>query len=133
MKPRRLLILLLVLALALLASTAGSLSVSEGAAAIASPAISAATCTASEKATRQAAVVAYQKQTYNEAQIPGVYSLFHVAVDHLVSVAPGGLSALTAYYNALGSGMSWPQAFQSSFGLSVDAYYANFNAYRAGL
>jgi hypothetical protein len=71
-------------------------------------------------------------QTYNEAQIPNVYSLFHVAVDHLVNVAPGGLSALTAYYNALGSGMSWPQAFRAAFGMSVDAYYANFAAYRAG-
>ena len=30
-------------------------------------------------------------QTRDEAQIPGVYSLFHVAVDHLVSITPAGL------------------------------------------
>jgi hypothetical protein len=72
-------------------------------------------------------------QTHDEAQIPSVYSLFHVAVDHLVSIGPAGLPALTAYYNALGAGMAWQDAFQAAFGMSVDAYYANFAAYRAGL
>ena len=72
-------------------------------------------------------------QTYDEAQIPNVYGLFSVAVDHLVTVAPGGLPALTAYYSGLGAGMVWQDAFRAAFGLSIDAYYANFAAYRAGL
>ncbi len=69
-------------------------------------------------------------QTYDDFNIPYSYSFAHVAADHLVGLAPGGLSALTAYYNALGNGTDWASAFQSAFGLSVDAYYANFAAYR---
>ena len=72
-------------------------------------------------------------ETYNEAQIPNVYALFHVAVSHLVTVAPRGLPALTVYYSALGAGMVWQNAFRAAFGMSVEAYYADFTAYRAGL
>jgi hypothetical protein len=71
-------------------------------------------------------------ETYDEAQIPNVYGLFSVAVDHLVTVAPGGLLALTGYYNALGAGMVWQDAFRAAFGMSIEAYYANFAAYRTG-
>jgi hypothetical protein len=71
-------------------------------------------------------------QTYDEFNVvPNAYSFGHVAADHLVGLAPGGVSALTTYYNALGSGTAWPAAFQSAFGLSVDAYDANFAAYRS--
>ena len=71
-------------------------------------------------------------QTYDEFNVvPNAYSFGHVAADHLVGLAPGGVSALTTYYNALGSGAAWPAAFQSAFGLSVDAYDANFAAYRS--
>jgi hypothetical protein len=72
-------------------------------------------------------------QTLDQTQIPGVYSLFHVAVDHLLSITPGGVAALTTYYDALGSGKAWPDAFAAAFGMTVDAYYANFAAYRSGL
>jgi hypothetical protein len=72
-------------------------------------------------------------QTRDEAQIPNVYSLFHVAVDHLVSITPAGLPALTTYLNMLGAGMAWQDAFRAAFGMSVEAYYANFATYRAGL
>jgi hypothetical protein len=71
-------------------------------------------------------------QTYDEFNnVANPYSFGHVAADHLVGLAPGGMSALTAYYNALGSGVAWPAAFQSAFGLSVDAYDANFATYRS--
>ena len=72
-------------------------------------------------------------QTYIEAQIPGVYSLFHVAVDHLVSITPAGVPSLTTYLNMLGAGTAWQDAFRAAFGLSIEAYYTNFAAYRAGL
>jgi hypothetical protein len=62
-----------------------------------------------------------------------VPALFLVAVDHLVSITPAGLPALTTYLNALGAGMAWQDAFRTAFGMSVDVYYANFAAYRAGL
>ena len=29
--------------------------------------------------------------------------------------------------------MAWQDAFRAAFGMSVEAYYANFAAYRAGL
>jgi hypothetical protein len=40
---------------------------------------------------------------------------------------------LAAYYRALGAGASWPAAFQQAFGMSVEAYYANFAEYRSKL
>jgi hypothetical protein len=72
-------------------------------------------------------------QTRDETNIPNLYSLFHVAVAHLVSITPAGLPALTTYLNDLGAGMTWQDAFKSAFGMTIDAYYANFAAYRAGL
>jgi hypothetical protein len=68
-----------------------------------------------------------------DVQIPNVYTVFHVAVDHLVSITPAGLPALTTYLDAIGAGMAWQDAFRAAFGMSVDAYYSNFAAYRAGL
>jgi hypothetical protein len=72
-------------------------------------------------------------ETYSQAQISGVYSLFHVAADHLVGIAAAGVPALTTYLKAIGAGSAWQDAFRTAFGLSVDAYYANFATYRAGL
>jgi hypothetical protein len=72
-------------------------------------------------------------ERYADIQIPNVYSLFHVAVDHLVTITPAGVPALTTYFNVIGGGMAWQDAFRAAFGMSVEAYYANFAAYRAGL
>lgn len=69
----------------------------------------------------------------DQVQIPNVYTLFHVAADHLVNITPAGVPALTTYLNGIGAGMAWQDAFRAAFGLSIDAYYANFAAYRAGL
>ncbi len=41
--------------------------------------------------------------------------------------------ALATYLKALGAGMAWRDAFNTAFGMSVEAYYANFAAYRDGL
>lgn len=60
------------------------------------------------------------------------YALYMVAVDHLSAIA-GGVPALAAYHRALAAGQPWPDAFAGAFGMSVDAYYASFAAYRAGL
>jgi len=72
-------------------------------------------------------------ETRSQVQIPNIYTVFLVAVDHLVSITPAGLPALATYLNDLGAGMAWQDAFRTAFGMSVDAYYANFAAYRAGL
>jgi len=72
-------------------------------------------------------------QTRSQVQIPNIYTVFLLAVDHLISITPAGLPSLTTYLNALGAGMAWQDAFRTAFGMSVDAYYVNFAAYRAGL
>jgi cobalamin synthase len=62
----------------------------------------------------------------------GHYWLAGVA-DHLVNVAPGGVRSLAAYWTALGGGAAWSDAFASAFGLTPDAFDANFADYRKGL
>jgi hypothetical protein len=69
-------------------------------------------------------------QTFN---VPNVYSLFALSVDHLLKVSPAGVSSLAAYYRALGAGAAWADAFKQAFGMSVADYYANFAAYRSKL
>jgi hypothetical protein len=59
------------------------------------------------------------------------YPLYMVAIDHLVSLAPNGIRSLTTYYQGLGQGMTWQASFQQAFGMSVDAFYANFASYRS--
>jgi hypothetical protein len=83
--------------------------------------------------TKQISAALSSLQTYDDQNIPGVYSLFHVAADHLVTITPAGLAALSTYYNAIGNGVAWPDAFAGAFGMTVDAYYSNFAAYRAKL
>ena len=38
-----------------------------------------------------------------------------------------------AYFEAVGRGDSWPNAFSAAFGRSVDAFYVEFETYRRGL
>jgi hypothetical protein len=84
-------------------------------------------------ATKQIATPLDQLERLSQTNIPNVYSLFALSVDHLVKVAPAGPLALTAFYRALGAGAAWPDAFQQAFGRAVSAYYADFAAYRATL
>lgn len=44
-----------------------------------------------------------------------------------------GLGSLGAYWRAIAGGQTWQAAFAASFGRSVDAFYAEFESYRAGL
>jgi hypothetical protein len=83
--------------------------------------------------TKQIAAPLDQLERLSQTNIPGVYSLFAVSIDHLVKVVPGGLRTLAAYYQALGAGAAWPDAFQQAFGMTVADYYVNFAGYRATL
>jgi hypothetical protein len=75
-----------------------------------------------------------QLQTVNQSNTAGApYALYMVAADHLVSLAPDGIKSLVTYYRSLGSGTAWPDAFQQAFGMTVDAYYANFATYKSHL
>lgn len=84
-------------------------------------------------ATKQITAPLDQLERLSQTNIPNVYSLFALSVDHLVKTVPAGLSALATYYRALGSGAAWPQAFTQAFGMSVTEYYASFAAYRSTL
>jgi len=73
-------------------------------------------------------------ETVNQSNAAGApYALYMVAADHLVSLAPGGIKSLVTYYEALRSGSAWQTAFANSFGMTVDAYYANFAKYKSTL
>ena len=60
------------------------------------------------------------------------YPLGFMAVDFLVDNF-GDLSALPAlvsFYDEIGPGTTWQDAFWSTFGISIDEFYAEFEAYR---
>jgi hypothetical protein len=52
-----------------------------------------------------------------------------LAVDLLVG--DDGARRLVDYYDAVGSGMRWPEAFWRIYGRTVDAFYAEFRAFMA--
>jgi hypothetical protein len=63
---------------------------------------------------------------------PGaIYPIGFTAVDLLVK--KDGLGSLAAFWRAIGAGAAWQDAFQSTFGETVDAFYAEFAAYRSTL
>ena len=57
------------------------------------------------------------------------YTLGFMATDFLVDNF-GGLLALVSFYDAIGPDMTWQAAFRSTFGISIDEFYAEFEAYR---
>jgi hypothetical protein len=72
-----------------------------------------------------------QLMTIQQSQFTSFYELSEVAVDHLV--AETSISALVDYFRELGAGKSWQDAFQGAFGRTIDAFDADFAAYRAKL
>jgi hypothetical protein len=60
-----------------------------------------------------------------------VYSLAFLAVTQLAQeVGPGGISH---FFEAIGAGETWQDAFAAAFGLDVDAFYSSFEDARADL
>lgn len=55
----------------------------------------------------------------------------HLAAAHLVNIAPQGVKSLVDFWAAIGNGVEWHRAFQTAFGMSVEQYYAAFDAFRA--
>ncbi len=62
---------------------------------------------------------------------PGVYDMYALAVDFLVTGRNRG--DLLTYFETLGRGTPWRDAFAATFGRSVDAFYDAFETYRRGL
>lgn len=56
------------------------------------------------------------------------YFLFNMAVDYLMKDKP--VKTLDDFCTNLGKGMSAAQAFNTSFGISLDQFYSNFESYR---
>jgi hypothetical protein len=51
-----------------------------------------------------------------------------LAVERLVG--EGGTAKVLSYFEPIGRGESWQTAFIAAFGKGVDAFYAEFEAYR---
>jgi hypothetical protein len=61
---------------------------------------------------------------------PGAYDIYALAVRQLVRDRDPKL--VMTYFEAVGRGASWPNAFLAAFGRTVDAFYAEFESYRRG-
>jgi hypothetical protein len=61
----------------------------------------------------------------------GAYDIYALAVRHLIRDRDPRV--VMAYFEAVGRGDSWPNAFSAAFGRSVDAFYVEFETYRRGL
>lgn len=59
------------------------------------------------------------------------YQIAPLAVQLLVGSQPDAV--LAGYLEAVRAGVAWPTAFAAAFGRTVEAFYAEFAAYRAGL
>lgn len=59
------------------------------------------------------------------------YGFGFIAVDRLVTMR--GVESLFEFWRLAGSGVPWHDAFAQAFGMSVDAFYADFDAYRRTL
>jgi hypothetical protein len=70
------------------------------------------------------------QQAFATTQGP-LYAQSMLAMDQLTS-SGGGLASLRTYADAIAGGTAWQTAFQSSFGMSTSAFYAQFPSYRAG-
>lgn len=75
---------------------------------------------------------AFETQLGIRNPTPGApYTLGYVAVDRLDDSE--GQEALLAYWRRLATGSHWVGAFPVVFGRTLDAFYAEFEAYRATL
>ena len=59
------------------------------------------------------------------------WGIMPLAVERLVG--EGRIAKVLPYFEAVGRGESWEAAFAKVFGKSVEAFYAEFEAYRRGL
>lgn len=58
------------------------------------------------------------------------YHLAFLAADFLMQSQTDG--NLLTFWDTIGQGATWEAAFQYAFGLSPDAFYGQFEAYREG-
>ncbi len=81
---------------------------------------------------RKAADTGPLRQYFTRGEHPGnFYPLGALAVDWLTEHA--GAAAIVQFWRELASADTWRAAFEAAFGLTPDAFYARFEAYRAEL
>ncbi len=66
---------------------------------------------------------------FQPARPGGAQVLAALAVKFLTDLA--GLASLVDFYRGIGDGGSWQQAFQTAFGMSIDAFYPQFEEHRS--
>ncbi|HXT17912.1 MAG TPA: Ig-like domain-containing protein [Gemmatimonadaceae bacterium] len=67
--------------------------------------------------------------TVLQTTVGPVYPYSWIAVDELIASA--GIGSLKVYADAIASGTPWQTAFQTAFGTSISAFYAQFPGYLA--
>jgi hypothetical protein len=65
------------------------------------------------------------------ARPDGAYDIYALAVDFLLRGRDP--ASLSAYFESIGRGTPWRNAFSATFGLSLESFYAEFAAYRQTL
>jgi hypothetical protein len=80
---------------------------------------------------RDSFVLAQLETSWNPSPGSDVYSYAAAAVNLLTSSASWKLNSLMRFWERLGLGVPWRQAFQDTFGLTVEAFYAQFEQHRA--
>ncbi|MCZ2122014.1 MAG: hypothetical protein LC108_07100 [Anaerolineales bacterium] len=63
---------------------------------------------------------------------PKFWSVAPWAVDYLIQSNSHGEKSVIQYYSEIGNGKTWQAAFQSSFGMTIEEYYAEFDAIQKG-
>ena len=63
-----------------------------------------------------------------QLETPGAFGVFALAADVLTTGRDAG--TLLAYYEALGRGVGWEAAFATTFGRTVEQFYAEFERLR---
>jgi hypothetical protein len=85
-----------------------------------------------EQTARNSAATLRSLETFRgQLDTPGAYDIYALALRELIRDRDPRL--VMTYFDAVGRGLSWPNAFSAAFGRSVDAFYAEFEAYRRGL
>jgi hypothetical protein len=59
-----------------------------------------------------------------------VWELMHIGADRLATTSPEGLQSFVTFWREIGRGVEWRVAFNSTFGRTIDAFYAEFAEYR---
>lgn len=70
----------------------------------------------------------FEKESPNKSPDFAAYFLFNMAIDYLMK--DRDIKTLDSFCTNIGEGQTGPEAFQNAFGVSLDKFYEEFEAYR---